>query len=54
VNKEGKFSSIVRTMESHYMLSVYRFCHQGHAVFEAEDVQILCKKVVEGVICENC
>jgi len=36
VNKEGKFSSIVRTMESHCMLPMYRFCHQGHADIEAE------------------
>jgi len=47
VNKEGKFSSIVRTMESHFMLSMYRFCHQGHAVFEAEVCRFCVRKLLK-------
>jgi len=46
VNKEGKFSSIVRTVESHCMLSMYRFCHQ-HAVFEAEVYRYCVRKLLK-------
>jgi len=47
VNKEGKSSSIVRTMESHCMLSMYRFCHRGHAGFEAEVRRFLVRKLLK-------
>jgi len=47
VNKEGKFSSIVRTMGSHCMLSMYRFCHQGHAGFEAKVRRFCVRKLLK-------
>ena len=42
-----KISNIVRTMETHCMLSTRRFCHQGHAGFEAEVCRFCVRKLLK-------